>query len=237
MKSESIKEITAALSKAQLAFLPIKKTEDVDYQTSAGRKHYAYAPLSEVIEATRKGLADNGLAITQTTKLVEGNTILVTLLSHSSGEWIESELYVGKQDQAPQSEGSSLTYKRRYGLSAMLNVSSEGDDDAQSVKEPVKKAETKTASPILPTEPAKPSVAPPVKSGEGVKGRDIPRILTIEKLAQALKEDFGLSYEQQWTELNIENWNGFPNLKLTPAQAYQQVAGVRKGGLNGDGRN
>ena len=131
MKSESIKELTAALAKAQISFKPIKRTEKVDYATTGGRKKYNYAPLDEVIEATKKALSDNGLAITQSTYLQSGNVILETLLSHSSGEWLSSELYVGKQDQPPQSEGSSLTYKRRYGMSAILCVSSEEDDDAE----------------------------------------------------------------------------------------------------------
>ncbi len=131
MKSESIKEITIALTKAQLAFKPIKRIGKVDYQIAGGRKKYSYAPLSEVIEATKQALADNGLAVTQATKFLDGNTILETLLSHVSGEWLSGELYVGKQDQPPQSEGSALTYKRRYGISAMLCVASEDDDDGE----------------------------------------------------------------------------------------------------------
>jgi len=144
MKSESIKELTAALAKAQIAFNPIKRTEKVGFDTTKGRKQYNYAPLIEVIEATKQALSDNSLAVTQSPMIVDGNTLVETLLSHSSGEWISSVLYVGKQDQPPQSEGSALTYKRRYGLSAILNVSSEDDDDGITVesaphKEPVKK--------------------------------------------------------------------------------------------------
>jgi len=150
-KSESIKEITTALAKAQIAFLPILRTAEVDYPTTTGRKKYNYAPLSEVIEATKKALSDNGLVVTQTTKLIEGNNILETLLSHISGEWLSGELYIGKQDQPPQSEGSSLTYKRRYGMSAILNVSSEEDDDAEGAKS--KEEKPKGASSI--TEPKK----------------------------------------------------------------------------------
>ncbi len=149
MKSESIKELTAALSKAHLDFKPIKRTEEVDYQTTKGRKKYSYAPLSEVIEATKKALSDNGLAVTQFTTLIDGNTILVTLLSHNSGEWISGESYVGKQDQPPQEEGSALTYKRRYGLSAILNVSSEEDDDGTTAQESKEKPNLET-SPQIP---------------------------------------------------------------------------------------
>ncbi len=132
MKSDSIKDLTTALTKAQIAFKPIKRTEKVDFMTRAGmRKKYSYAPLSEIIEATKQALSDNGLAVTQSTKLQDSNTILETLLSHSSGEWLSGELYVGKQDQDPQSEGSALTYKRRYGISAILCVASGDDDDGE----------------------------------------------------------------------------------------------------------
>ncbi len=150
-KSESIKEITTALTKAQIAFKPIKRTEKVDYATQSGRKKYNYAPLSEIIEATKQALSDNGLAITQSTKLVEGNVILETLLSHSSGEWLSGELYVGKQDQPPQSEGSALTYKRRYGISAILNVASEDDDDGEIASD--KKPEIVTDKIVAETSP------------------------------------------------------------------------------------
>ena len=131
VKSDSIKELTAALADAQIAFLPIKRTEKVDYQTVSGRKKYDYAPLGAIIDATKKGLSDNGLAVTQATKLSDGNTVLETLLSHSSGEWLSGELYIGKQDMPPQSLGSALTYMRRYGMSAILCVSSEDDDDGE----------------------------------------------------------------------------------------------------------
>ncbi len=148
MKSESIKEITAALAKAQIVFLPIKKTEKVDYATDKGRKKYNYAPLVEVIEATKKGLSDNGLAVTQSTYIQGESIILETLLSHSSGEWFSGELYVGRKDQSPQSEGSALTYKRRYGMSAILCVSSEEDDDAQGVEGKDKKIVIPSEMPV-----------------------------------------------------------------------------------------
>lgn len=140
--STEIGKLTEALAKAQASFLPIKKTEKVDYQTTAGRKKYNYAPLDAVIDATKKALTDNGLAITQLTKLIDGNLILETILSHSSNERVVSEAYVGKQDQPPQAEGSALTYKRRYGYSAIICVASEEDDDAETATDHTK-AETK----------------------------------------------------------------------------------------------
>ena len=134
MESQTVGKLTEALAKAQIAFLPVKRTEKVDFSTAGGaRKKYNYAPLEAVIEATKKALSDNGLAVMQTLKSAEESTLLEPLLSHISGEWVKSEVYVGKQDLAPQLLGSALTYMRRYSLSAILNIASEEDDDAESV--------------------------------------------------------------------------------------------------------
>ncbi len=54
--------------------------------------------------------------------------------------------------------------------------------------------------------------------------RDPTTIKTIEQLARALKEDYGLTYQQQWAELNIGNWS---ELTTTPAEAYRKVAAAR----------
>ena len=119
-----------------MAFLPIKKTERADYmlRDGKGRVSYNYAPLSEVIEATRKALAENELAIMQPTRVEDGRLFVETWLCHSSGEYVCSEMYVGDCTQAPQAEGSSLTYKRRYSLSSLLGIASEEDDDAREAE-------------------------------------------------------------------------------------------------------
>ena len=222
-RSDSIKELTAALAKAQIAFKPIKRTEQVDYQTTVGRKRYTYAPLSEVIEATKQALSDNGLTITQLTRLVEGNVILETLLSHTSGEWLISELYVGKQEQPPQSEGSALTYKRRYGMSAMLCVASEDDDDADSAMGKDKTVVTK------PTKVEKPKVAVTVESEPEPSAkpkRDPASITNFGNLYQACAQDFGLKTRKAvWDELNIGSQEQIAD---TAEECYRKIAAVRQ---------
>jgi len=152
-KSESITELAGALAIAQAQFLPVKRTEHVGYQTKSGEKKYSYAPLENIIDACRKALSDNGLAILQPTVMVEGNIVVETILIHSSGQWISGQIRIEAVNKDPQSEGSALTYARRYALSAMLGIVSEEDDDAESAmgrdtkKEtpPTKKAETDKA--------------------------------------------------------------------------------------------
>lgn len=130
-KSESIAELSAALAKAQAAFQPVKRTAKVDFTTRGGQKiKYSYAPLSDVLDACRKALSDNALAIMQPTKLDGDKLVVETLLSHSSGQWIKSDIIINSADTSPQGIGSVLTYARRYSLSSLLGIAADEDDDA-----------------------------------------------------------------------------------------------------------
>jgi len=66
-RSENINELAAALAKAQASIPPVKKDLSAVIETKAGGKYaYAYADLASVLEAIRKPLSDNGLAVIQT---------------------------------------------------------------------------------------------------------------------------------------------------------------------------
>lgn len=135
--SEQIDKLAAALAAAQGKFLPIKKSKAVEVSgtTKEGKPYrykYAYAPLDEILNATRPALSENGLAIIQTTDEGDGGTLLKTSLIHSSGQWYNSYKYLGRFDK-PQEFGGALTYYRRYEISTVLSVSSEEDDDANGI--------------------------------------------------------------------------------------------------------
>lgn len=138
--SESIKDIAAALAKAQAKIKGAEKDADNPFFGST------YATLASVWDACRDAITANGLSVAQG---VEGDGELakvVTRLMHSSGEWIESEISVrpmkmkvDKNDPekqiTPQSVGSALTYARRYALAAMVGVAPE-DDDGNAASQP-----------------------------------------------------------------------------------------------------
>ena len=128
-KSESIKEIAMALSKFQGEIFNPKNTAT---NPSFNSK---YAPLSEVINTIRQGLAKNGLSIVQAPYTDGDNVIVETFLLHTSGEWISSPPLCLKMDRVTaQGAGSAITYARRYALSALLNISSEEDVDGNRVE-------------------------------------------------------------------------------------------------------
>ncbi|MDR7870714.1 MAG: ERF family protein [Tissierellaceae bacterium] len=123
-KSESIKEIALALSKFQGEVLNPKNT---NINPNFNSK---YAPLSEVINTIKSSLTKNGLSIVQA-PYTEGEYVIVeTILLHNSGEWIKSPPLKLKMEQpTAQGAGSAITYGRRYAISALLNISSEEDND------------------------------------------------------------------------------------------------------------
>lgn len=126
-KSEHINELATALSKAQAEMQPVAK--DAKNPMLKNR----YATLDAIIEATRKPLTDNGLAITQ---LLDGED-LTTMLMHSSGQWIASTSAISKMAgnrgvNDAQVLGGSLTYMKRYALAAMLGISTDEDTDGNT---------------------------------------------------------------------------------------------------------
>jgi hypothetical protein len=74
-------------------------------------------------------LNDNGIVVLQPTAFIDGKNFIKTILLHESGESIEAltEIIYSKQNDA-QSQGSGITYARRYGLQSLVNVGAEDDD-------------------------------------------------------------------------------------------------------------
>src|SRR5690606_332377 len=80
-------------------------------------------------------LSKHGLSIVQSPSGDGERISSHTMLIHESGEWIEFDPLVLKAEKmTPQGAGSAITYGRRYALSAVLGISSEDDDDGNSLE-------------------------------------------------------------------------------------------------------
>lgn len=124
--SESIKDLAAALAKAQGTMRHAAKDSVNPHFKSR------YADLAGVIDAAREPLSANGLSFIQELG-GDGKTLTCrTILMHASGQWMASTLTIipGKPDA--QGIGSAATYARRYSLSAVLGIASEDDDDGNA---------------------------------------------------------------------------------------------------------
>ncbi len=127
-QSESINELATALAKAQA---DIRNAEE-----DKSNPHFRskYATLASIWDACRGPLTKNGLSITQTPVVEDGKFNLITVLMHSSGQWIKSSFPITLSAKI-QEVGSQITYIRRYTLSSICGVAPgevlEDDDDGE----------------------------------------------------------------------------------------------------------
>ena len=122
-----MKSLIPALIKSRRLFPTIKKDSKNPYFKSK------YATLDTVLDAVTPVLCDNGLAIIQTTEVIDNKPSLVTTLWHESGESISSN-YPLPEISDSQKFGAAITYARRYSLCALLSITAEEDDDGNAVK-------------------------------------------------------------------------------------------------------
>lgn len=143
-RSETVGAIAAALAKAQ----SVMRNPAFDKQNSA-YQGFRYASLGAHLDAIRNPLSANGISVVQPTAVAEaGRVHVTTMLLHTSGEWIASEITMPCGNTA-QAVGSALTYARRYSLAALVGIVGEDDDDGNAATQaaaeakPIKKAAVK----------------------------------------------------------------------------------------------
>lgn len=145
-QSESITHLAAALVAVQAEVRGVAKdSTNPDFRSQ-------YTSLDAIIEKTRPVLTKHGLAVVQgatTPHSDETGRIAAiaveTMLVHSSGEWLSNTAIMpvvgrmlkggGRADPDPQSGGSALTYGRRYGIAALLCLSTDEDDDGNAASQ------------------------------------------------------------------------------------------------------
>lgn len=130
--SETIGKLVLALAKAQLNFKAVLKQNENE-AFKRGGKASKYADLATYIDATQEALAKEELVVFQWPDVTpEAKSMtLVSILAHSSGEWMRGRLTLpamGRDGFTAQSCGSSITYARRYSYAAITGCASEDDD-------------------------------------------------------------------------------------------------------------
>lgn len=121
--SEQVNEIFKAFSEAQAEMSAAKKGAQNPFFRST------YADLESVVNAIKEPFLNHGLSFFQSTQMENGLVGVSTLITHSSGQWLESDMLwlpITKND--PQAVGSAVTYGRRYSLQAMVGLPASDDD-------------------------------------------------------------------------------------------------------------
>lgn len=131
-KSESIKELAIALSKAQGEMPAAEMTATNPFLRNK------YADLGSIIQASKPVLAKHGLAVAQP---ISGDGALIevtTILMHTSGEWLSETVSLPLGEEKGKSNaqvaGSIVTYLRRYSLASMLGMYADEDTDGGASK-------------------------------------------------------------------------------------------------------
>jgi len=124
-RSATISELTKAMPKMMG---DIKNTAN-----SKSGYGYKYAPLNQILDETRPVLSKAGFSIVQLVSTRTNDIIVKTILMHTSGEYLSSTMEIPptevKGTVQIQKMGASITYARRYMLTAMLGIAGEEDTD------------------------------------------------------------------------------------------------------------
>ena len=141
-KSETIKELALALSKAQAEMPPAELNAVNPFLKNK------YADLGSVIKTAKPVLAKHELAMSQLPISNDAQVGVTTILMHSSGEWIETTmmLHIGEEKgkTSAQVAGSIISYLRRYSLASILGMYADEDIDGDMPEQKSKATESET---------------------------------------------------------------------------------------------
>jgi hypothetical protein len=130
-QTENIADLILAMVNFNLEFQNTKLIKDGKNEHLRNK----YLTLDNILNTVRPILTKNGLVIIQAL----AGDYLVTTIYHVSGQYIQTDMPFhpmsgNKGTNALQELGGGITYAKRYAISAMLGISVDADDDAQSSK-------------------------------------------------------------------------------------------------------
>lgn len=151
--SDEIGKLVEALAKATLNFGDVDRTlkAKIESRRTGGIYEFVYETLADVIEATRKPLAEQGLVVMQFPFPGTQTLTLRTMLVHSSGQFIYNDITCALEGGLdPKSVGSGITYLSRYARKSILGLAADYEDDdgkaaSQRKQDPPKPAERRSA--------------------------------------------------------------------------------------------
>jgi hypothetical protein len=195
----------AALSKAQSDFEPIRREKTVVVRTKEGPSYtFAYAPLEAILRATMPALNKHGFALVQRVE----TDYLVTTLYHKLGQ-LSGSMKIIVDRGGPQAYGSALMYARRYGVTLLLGICADDDDDGNAAEGNEVTTSTEIGHPSHVLSPAK-------------------RELYLPRCAKALDDDNGALFKTLVSELNEGErhglWSFFSSKQKAKAREIMQKA-------------
>ena len=133
--SDTIGKLAGALAKAQSQMTMVEGKSTNPFFNSK------YASLAAVLEVAMPALNANEIALVQGNRWDTTNNgfYITSMLMHSSGEWIKSEIRMPIAKKDAHGVGAATTYGRRYLLSSMVGVAQADDDGNGAIKQAPRK--------------------------------------------------------------------------------------------------
>lgn len=194
-RSESIKELAAALAKAQGEMEGAAKDKENQHFRSK------YADLGAVWEAIREPLSKHGLSVVQWMRSASDEAShcveVETVIMHDSGEWMSDTFAVPVSKMDAHGFGSAATYARRYALMAACGIAPVDDDANAAVGGKMPAAKQATRPPAKKAEPSKEPPSDPYERAVhfideatdlAVLGKLVERCIVHESLDAAQKQ-------------------------------------------------
>lgn len=124
-------QVAAALARAQAKFLPLVRSKSVTIKPRDGAAYtFFYAPLEDCIASVRPALSAEELALVQSVVQIPEGAVMRTWLLHSSGQFLAADTPLIVESGGPKGYGAAETYSRRYGVSTLLGLAADDDNDA-----------------------------------------------------------------------------------------------------------
>lgn len=208
--SPETKEICLALSKAQGEFPEIKKDKEVEVTMKSGGKYkYKYAELSSIVSACRPALAKHELSFTQgTIESAEAGKgpVIRTRLMHSTGQWIETDYPIISKEDDMQGVAGGTTFARRYGLTSILGIASESDDDGNGAnRQQTKQAPQQKGTQPMKTREPQQAAPPPKNHAPGATQTQEPGKVQMASDPQIAKL-WATAKSKSWTEEQVRSY-------------------------------
>jgi hypothetical protein len=164
----------------------VPKGREAKIPTKTGASYgYRYADLADALSMVRPILAKHGLVVMQNASNPDPDSVaIMTMLLHTSGEWMMFSPLVLPHGRTAQETGSAITYGRRYSLLAVLGLAAEDDDGASAAPRQSRPANNRQPERSAPA-PKKPT--PPSPEEEEIR-RMLAEVNT--ETAKAIKSDF-----------------------------------------------
>jgi len=129
--SDTIGKLAGALAKAQSQMTMVEGKSTNPFFNSK------YASLAAVLEVAMPALNANEVALVQGNRwsASDNGFYITSMLMHSSGEWIKSEIRMPIAKKDAHGIGAATTYGRRYLLSSMVGVAQADDDGNGAIQQ------------------------------------------------------------------------------------------------------